>query len=104
VIRTAFQLVLVPEETVADLEIYYRANKRELLKYAINVKTFRESALTLKKPENIKLVEKLNQPYITYGNRKFIAMMKGSEPGNTMQRRNFIKRLFNFKDNKMMNS
>ena len=87
-IRTAFQLELIPQET--ELAIYYRANKQELLKYAIDAKTYRETSLTLEKPANLELIGKLNQPYISYGNKQFILMMQGVVPGNTRPKRNLF--------------
>ena len=92
-IRTAFQLELIPQE--AELAIYYRANKKELLYYAIDGKTYRESALTLKKPDNLELLATLKQPYINYNNRRFIAMMQGDNPDNSNRIRNYFHKLFN---------
>jgi hypothetical protein len=92
-IRTAIQLELVPQE--AELAIYYRANDQELLKYAIGEKTYRVSALTFEKPDDLQFIGKLNQPNVSYGNRQFISMIRGANSDNTRQERNFFRRLFN---------
>ncbi len=92
-IRTAIQLELVPEE--AELAIYYRTNEHELLKYAIDRKTYRETALTLERPENLELIGTLSQPLVSYGNKQFISMMRGIRPGSTKLKEHFFRRLFN---------
>ena len=92
-IRTAIQLELIPRES--ELAIYYRANDQELLKYAIDEKTYRVTNLASKKPEDLQLTGKLKQPNVSYGNRQFISMIRDINPDDTRLKRNFFQRLFN---------
>jgi ectoine hydroxylase-related dioxygenase (phytanoyl-CoA dioxygenase family) len=91
-IRTAIQLEMVPQE--AELAIYYRANEQELLKYAIDEKTYRVTAMATEKPDNLKFIGKLNQSNVRYGNRQFVKMMQAVNP-ETKFKSNFFERLFN---------
>ena len=93
-IRTAFALELMPKES--ELIIYYRDNDQDLLKYAIDAKTFQASVFPLKrKPDNLELLGIIKQSYISYNNRQFIAMMQGACSNSTNRNRNLFQRLFN---------
>lgn len=90
-IRTAFQLISVPEE--AELTIYFRANRQELSKYAISKESYKTTQFTHGKPDYLKEIEKVNQPAIIYNDREFISMMQKNNPGSLSQKKNFFERL-----------
>ena len=92
--RMVIQFDLLPREIETDLTIYYRDNKDELSEYKINPKTYRESALSHEKPDDLLLLGRKKQPKYKYNNRQFIAMMKAAHSENTKKNINFFQRLF----------
>ena len=92
-IRTAFQLISVPEE--AELTIYYRANRQELSKYAISKESYRAIPFAQGKPDYLQEIEKLNQIPVVYKDREFISMMQERNPGCVSQKKKLFERLFN---------
>lgn len=91
-VRTAVRLLLIPEE--ADLAIHYRINEKELLKYAINEKFYREAALTIDKPDDKQVIGKLNQATVSYRDKQFISLMQTIHSDSPGKKRNLYNRLF----------
>ena len=92
IIRTAFQLELIPQE--AKLMIHYRANDKELSQYDISDEFYRATAVAHGKPDGLQEIGKINQPAVNYSNKQFIAMIHGVNPDERLKR-NLFQRLFN---------
>jgi ectoine hydroxylase-related dioxygenase (phytanoyl-CoA dioxygenase family) len=92
--RTAFQVALMPKEIDSSLTVYYRDNWRTVSKYVMSPDTYRRSAITLQRPEELKFVVHLREPYVSYGNRQLRTMMRGFEPSHAYLRRSLVERLF----------
>jgi len=92
IIRTAIRIELIPRE--ADMSFYYRVNKRELLHFALEEKSYRGTTLFYKKPDGYKLIGKINQPTVHYRNKQFISMMEAMNPDSSSKKRNLFKKLF----------
>lgn len=91
-IRTAIKVDFIPQE--AELAIYFRSNDRELLKYTIEENCFRDASLTQNIPDNLQLLEKLNQQRIRFDNKQFISMMQCARPDDKSFKINIFQRFF----------
>lgn len=93
-IRTAIRLQLIPREV--DLEVHYRINDQEMMKYAFDDNLYPEILVADVNPANLTEIEKIRQPTLHYNTRKFSSILQSFHSDSTNQKRNFFQRLFGY--------
>jgi len=91
-IRTAIRLQLIPKE--ANLEVHYRINDREMMKYAFDENIYPETRVAVVDPASLTEIRKVSQPIQHYNTSKFISMLQSRHSGSANQKNNLLKRLF----------
>lgn len=91
-IRTVVRLLLIPREAI--LEVYYRTNSREMIKYTFDDDYYQETTLGVEKPDYLKKIRTIQQPIILYNTRDFISMMHNIKSDHANKYRSLFQKLF----------
>lgn len=90
-IRTVVRLLLIPREAI--LEVHYRINNKEMVKYTFDDNYYQETTLGVEKPDYLKKIGKIRQPIMLYNTREFISIMQDIQPNTANKYWNFLQRL-----------